>query len=193
MRGSGRRALLALPLLAFVALVAVFAFRVNDGTDRSTVPSALIGKPVPPVTFAALAGDAVSATEAVGPQALRGRVSLVNVFASWCAPCRVEHPVLMALSQMEGLTMVGINYKDRVDAAQRFLDDLGDPYDLKGVDPEGRGGIEWGVYGVPESFLVAPDGTIRARHVGALTQEALDGPFGDTLRALLAMRGAAAT
>lgn len=176
------RALLVLPLLAFLALAGLFAWRVTDGKDRSMVPSPLIGRAVPAETFEAL--DA--AAPGVDPAALTGRVSLVNVFASWCAPCRVEHPLLMQLAGTEGLTLVGVNYKDTPAAAHRFLDELGDPYDLIGVDPEGRGAIEWGVYGVPETFLVGPDGTIRAKHVGPLTPEVLAGDFGRTLSALLA-------
>lgn len=187
MRVRPLRILLALPLVAFVALAAVFAWRVTDGADRSVVPSALIGRTVPEPTFPAL----MTSLPGVEPARLEGQVSLVNVFASWCAPCRVEHPKLMELSEVDGLQVVGLNYKDRVASARRFLDDLGNPYDIVGVDPDGRRSIEWGVYGVPETFLVDAEGVIRAKHVGVLDDEVLAGDFGETLRDLLAEGGAA--
>ncbi|MCF3936043.1 DsbE family thiol:disulfide interchange protein [Acuticoccus sp. M5D2P5] len=189
MRFRATHILLAVPLVAFLGLAAIFALRVTDGADRSVVPSALIGKSAPGSVFPGLGVGA-----GFDPAALAGRVSLVNVFASWCAPCRVEHPLLMDLGEEEGLTIVGINYKDKRASAERFLAELGNPYDAIGVDPDGRNAIEWGVYGVPETFIVGPDGTIRGKHVGPLSREALDGSFGDTLRGLLeANKGAAAS
>jgi len=179
---ASTRILLALPLVTFAALAAVFAFRVTDGADRSVVPSALIGEPIPATTFPAL----WDAQPGISPDALSGRVSLVNVFASWCGPCRVEHPFLMDIAAMPGVQMVGINYKDRVTEARRFLGELGNPYDRIGVDPNGRRAIEWGVYGVPETFIVDASGTSRAKHVGPLGETAMNGAFGDTLRSLLA-------
>jgi len=176
------RLLLAAPLVAFAALAAIFALRVSDGEDRSTVPSALIGEAAPGNAFAPL----IDGMPGIAPEGFAGEVSLVNVFASWCAPCRVEHPLLMEIAETPGVTMVGLNYKDRIPAARAFLEELGNPYDAVGVDPNGRGAIEWGVYGVPETFIVGPDGVIRAKHVGPLTAEALDGRFGETLRTLLA-------
>jgi len=187
MRVSPRRVLLALPLVAFLTLAAVFAWRVTDGEDRMAVPSALIGRTVPAPTFPALS-DALPGVE---PGRFQGSVSIVNVFASWCAPCRVEHPKLMELGEVEGLEVVGINYKDQVIAARRFLEELGNPYDAIGMDPEGRRSMEWGVYGVPETFIVDAEGVIRAKHVGAITDSTLSGEFGDVLRDLLA-EGAAA-
>lgn len=176
------RLVLAAPLVAFAALAAIFALRVSDGEDRSTVPSALIGEPAPQDEFPPL----LDGTPGISPALFAGRVSLVNVFASWCAPCRVEHPLLLELAATPGVETIGLNYKDRIPAARAFLEELGNPYDAVGVDLEGRGAIEWGVYGVPETFIVGPDGTIRAKHVGPLTAEALAGSFGDTLRKLLA-------
>lgn len=183
------RFLLAVPLVVFLALAAVFAFRVTDGADRSVVPSALIGKPAPAGARPPLEPDGAG----FDPAALAGRVTLVNVFASWCAPCRVEHPFLMELAGTPGLHLVGINYKDKTPAARSFLAELGNPYDAIGVDADGRLAIEWGVYGVPETFLVGPDGTIRAKHVGPLSAEALAGPFGEEIRALLGAAGAPAS
>lgn len=175
------RILVALPLIAFLALSAIFLLRLTDNADRSVVPSALIDRPAPDVIFPSLHSVATG----FSPDMLDGRVTLVNVFASWCGPCRVEHPLLMQLSQTPGLRLVGLNYKDRYDDARRFLDDLGDPYDAIGVDDDGRRSIEWGVYGVPESFIVGPDGIVRAKHVGPLDADAMSGAFGDTLRRLL--------
>ncbi|WMS40831.1 DsbE family thiol:disulfide interchange protein [Acuticoccus sp. MNP-M23] len=179
---ASTRVLLALPLVLFLALAAVFAFRVTDGADRTVVPSALIGKTAPDTAFPPLS----DAHPGVASADFAGKVTLVNVFASWCAPCRVEHPYLMELARTPGLQTVGLNYKDRVTAARDFLTELGNPYDAIGVDPDGRRVIEWGVYGVPETYVVGPDGVIRAKHVGPLTEEVLAGAFGDTMRALLA-------
>ena len=178
---ASTRVLLALPLVLFAALAAVFAFRVTDGADRTVVPSALIGKAAPDTRFPPLS----DAHPGVAMADFGGKVTLVNVFASWCAPCRVEHPYLMQLAETPGLRMVGLNYNDRVPAARAFLDELGNPYDAIGIDPDGRRVIEWGVYGVPETYVVGPDGVIRAKHVGPLTRDVLAGPFGDTMRALL--------
>jgi cytochrome c biogenesis protein CcmG/thiol:disulfide interchange protein DsbE len=107
-----------------------------------------------------------------------GRVSVVNVFASWCAPCRDEHPVLTKLAQDPRIRLVGINYKDDAENARRFLGRLGNPYAAVGVDPKGRAAIDWGVYGVPETFVVAGDGTIRYKFVGPLTDEAVTNVLG---------------
>ncbi|MEM8664572.1 MAG: DsbE family thiol:disulfide interchange protein [Pseudomonadota bacterium] len=179
--GLSTRLLLAAPLVAFAALAGVFAFRVTDGADRSVVPSALIDKSVPDARFPALS----DALPGVSPEDLTGQISLVNVFASWCGPCRIEHPLLMEIAQSKDIQMVGLNYKDRVPEANAFLAELGNPYDAIGVDPDGRRVIEWGVYGVPETFIVDASGAIRAKHVGPLTPEVMDGPFGDTLTALM--------
>ena len=178
---KGARLLLALPVVLFAALAVVFAFRVTDGADRSVVPSALIGKAVPSTSFPALSDT----LPGLRPDAMGGNVTLVNVFASWCAPCRVEHPILMAISTNPGISVMGINYKDRVPDAIAFLAELGNPYDMVGFDPDGRSSIEWGVYGVPETFIVDQAGIIRAKHVGPITNDVLNGEFGDTLRALL--------
>ncbi|MEM6848633.1 MAG: DsbE family thiol:disulfide interchange protein [Pseudomonadota bacterium] len=180
-------ALIALPLVVFSALAGVFGVRVLDGADRMVVPSALIGREMPRATFLPLAEQ----MPGFDPAAFTGQPMLVNVFASWCAPCRVEHPLLMDLAKTPGLTVAGINFKDRADGALSFLAELGNPYDAVGVDPDGRKAIEWGVYGVPETFVVGSDGTIRAKHVGPLTEADINGAFGDAMRA--AIREAAAS
>lgn len=164
-----RRLLFALPLAAFAAIAAWFA--VGLTRDPSVLPSALIDRPVPAFTLPALAGvDSPPLTN----ELLSGRVSLVNVFASWCVPCRAEHPLLMRLAREGRVAVVGIAYKDRAADAAGFLRSLGNPYAAIGHDESGRVGIEWGVYGVPETFIVDAAGRIRYRHVGALTPEVLN-------------------
>ena len=182
------RLLLAVPLVLFAALAGVFAVRVGDGQDRAVIPSALIGRDAPATVFAALE----PALPGVDPAAFAGKVTLVNIFASWCGPCRIEHPLLVDLARTPGLTVVGIDYKDKPEDAVRFLSELGNPYAAVGVDPDGRGAIEWGLTGVPESFLVGPEGRVRAKHVGPLSEEALAGSFGTMMTRLLAERGEAA-
>ena len=112
---------------------------------------------------------------------LKGQVTVVNVWASWCAPCREEHPVLMQLARMQGVRLVGINYKDQAENARRFLGALGNPFSAVGADTAGRAAIDWGVYGVPESFIVDANGAIAYKHVGPLTEQALAGPFRQAL------------
>lgn len=164
-----------LPLILFGALVAVFLVRLFSG-DPSKLPSALIGKPVPAFSLPAIEGasqpgfsSADLNTEKLG----KGKLALVNVFASWCAPCHQEHPFLMELAKDRRLTLFGINQKDKAENARRFLGKLGNPYAAVGADSDGRISIEWGVYGVPETFLVSGDGRILFKHVGPLTPEAI--------------------
>jgi cytochrome c biogenesis protein CcmG/thiol:disulfide interchange protein DsbE len=163
------------PLAFFAALSVLFLFRLFAG-DASRVPSALIGRQAPMLTLPPLEGLRIAGAPAPGvaPGDLRnGAVTVLNVFASWCAPCRVEHPFLVemagAAAVREGrIRIVGLNYKDEPDNARRFLGALGNPYSAVGVDRSGRSAIEWGVYGVPETFLVGPDGTVLTKHIGPL-------------------------
>lgn len=168
------RLLFLLPALIFAALALLFVVRLHAG-DPSRLPSALIGRPVPAFALAPLEGLRADGRPVPGlsHEDLKGRVTIVNVWASWCAPCRQEHPVLMDLARTGGARMVGINYKDNPENARRFLGALGNPFAAVGVDPNGRTAIDWGVYGVPETFVVGPDGTIRHKHVGPLTPETL--------------------
>lgn len=164
-----RRWLVLLPFVVFVALAAVFLARLWSGDDISSIPSALIGQPAPATKLPALPG---SGTPGLDPASFAGKVTLVNVFGSWCVPCRDEHPVLMALAQDGRFDIVGLNYKDKPGNAAAFLETLGNPYRAIGMDESGRAGIEWGVYGVPETFVVGRDGTVRYKQVGPVTTEA---------------------
>lgn len=169
-------ALTALPLLVFAGLVALFAVRLGGG-DPSRLPSALIGRPVPSFDLPPLAGlrdrDGRPVAGLASAGLGGGRVSVANVWASWCAPCREEHPILVELAARSDLRLVGIDYKDRAENARRFLGAFGNPYAAVGVDEGGRTAIDLGVYGVPETFVIGPDGTIRYKHVGPVTPETL--------------------
>jgi cytochrome c biogenesis protein CcmG/thiol:disulfide interchange protein DsbE len=153
----------------FLVLAALF-YRGLSG-DPAEVPSVLINKPVPDFTL-----PPVTALNLPGLQTAdlkKGEVTLVNVWASWCVPCRAEHPLLMELAKREDLRVVGINYKDDPENARRFLITLGVPFAAVGSDLDGRASVDWGVYGVPESFLVDGEGVIRLKWIGPLTDEAL--------------------
>jgi cytochrome c biogenesis protein CcmG, thiol:disulfide interchange protein DsbE len=164
--------LMALPLIAFAALAALFWYRLGSG-DPSSIPSALIGRPAPQTALPALQGLTTDGAPVPGldPAVFKGKVSVVNVWASWCVPCHDEAPLLIALSRDKRLQVVGINYKDAPDNARRFLGRYGNPYGIVGVDGNGRAAIEWGVYGVPETFIVGREGTIVYKMVGPVTSE----------------------
>jgi len=168
------RALTLLPVLIFAGLAVLFLVRLFAG-DPSKVPSALIGRPVPAFSLPPLPGLVEAGTPVPGlsGEDLKGRVTVVNVWASWCAPCRQEHPALMELAREPGLRVVGLNYKDQAENARRFLGGLGNPFSAVGTDANGRAAIDWGVYGVPETFVVGPDGRIRHKHIGPLMPEQL--------------------
>ena len=163
-----RRLLFALPLLGFAAVAVWFLYGL--GRDPATIPSALIDKPVPAFRLPPLEA---SGKPALTTEDLRGRVALVNFFASWCAPCRLEHPLLMRLAAERRVALYGVSYKDAAADSRRFLAQLGDPYAAIGWDGDGRVAIDWGVYGVPETFVVDRAGRIRHRHVGPLSEETL--------------------
>jgi cytochrome c biogenesis protein CcmG/thiol:disulfide interchange protein DsbE len=145
-------------------------FAVGLRHDPSIVPSVLIDKPVPDFDLPPLLDD----KPGLATTDLNGQVALVNVFASWCIPCRVEHPLFMHLAEQGEVPVYGINYKDAPADAKRWLAELGDPYARIGADRDGRAGIEWGVYGVPETFVVDGTGTIRFKQVGPLSAEVLE-------------------
>ncbi len=168
-----RRLILLLPALLFAGLALLF-FKGLSG-DPSTLPSALINKPVPVFALPAVAGLGLPG---VGDQDLKaGRVSVVNIWASWCGPCRQEHALLMQLAQRDDITLLGINNKDDPENARRFLGALGQPFSAVGADRDGRVTIDWGGYGVPETFIIDGQGMIRHKHVGPLTAADLTGDF----------------
>jgi cytochrome c biogenesis protein CcmG, thiol:disulfide interchange protein DsbE len=170
-----RRWLVALPLVVFLALAGLFLLRLYGG-DPSKIPSALIGRPAPQTALPALEGLVRDGTQVPGldPSAFRGKVSVVNVWASWCVPCHDEAPLFTQLARDKRLQLVGINYKDTPDNARRFLGRYGNPFGIVGVDGNGRASIEWGVYGVPETFVIGREGTILYKMVGPVTAENLD-------------------
>jgi cytochrome c biogenesis protein CcmG/thiol:disulfide interchange protein DsbE len=168
--GRGRiRFLHLLPVLVFSGLALLFLLRLYAG-DPSRIPSALIGRPVPSFVLEPLPGLAQAGQPVPGlsDADLKGRVTVVNVWASWCGPCRQEHPSLIELAKNPAIRVVGINYKDNPENARRFLGAFGNPFAAVGVDPGGRAALDWGVTGVPETFVVGPDGTILHKHIGPL-------------------------
>lgn len=175
---AGRRRRLiftAIPVAAFGVLAVVLAIGLGSG-DPSRVPSALIGKKVPDFQLAAIEGLNLDGKAVPGLSATtlrEGKVSIVNVWASWCGPCRVEHPYLMQLAARGDVQMTGINYKDSPENARRFLGLHGNPFSIVGADGNGRTAVDWGVYGVPETFVVDGTGTIRYKHVGPISETAL--------------------
>jgi cytochrome c biogenesis protein CcmG/thiol:disulfide interchange protein DsbE len=169
-----RRLLIALlPLIVFAALAAIFLMQLLSGRDASVIPSALIGEESPALDLPALDGLTRDGepVPALTDAAIEGDLTLVNVWASWCVPCRQEHPLLMQLAESGAVKVVGINYKDQPENALRFLGELGNPYEAVGVDASGRTAIDWGVYGVPESYLVDETGTIVYKKVGPFSEE----------------------
>ena len=160
--------LLLSPLAVLVVLVAIFALNMNR--DPSLVRSVLINRPAPDITLPAIAGLGVNGLD---NSMLGGQVTVVNVFASWCVPCRAEHPFLEALRNQTGVRLIGINQKDQPENAVAFLTELGNPYDAVGADSDGRVSIDWGVYGVPETFVVSPAGVITYKHIGPIDAQSL--------------------
>jgi cytochrome c biogenesis protein CcmG, thiol:disulfide interchange protein DsbE len=161
--------LVFLPLIIFAALVALFLFRLGAG-DPSRLPSALIGKPAPALSLPPLDGLSANggAVPGLDPALFKDRVTVVNVWASWCVPCRDEHPFLVKLANDKRVTLAGISYKDARDNALSFLARYGNPFAAVGADTGGRAAIEWGVYGVPETFIVGRDGRIAYKHIGPI-------------------------
>ncbi len=170
-----RRLLVLAPLALFLALALLFVFRLYSG-DPSLIPSALIGHPAPQTPLPPVAGLERDGKPVPGIDAahFKGAVTVVNVWASWCVPCRDEAPLLVKLAQDSRLRVIGINYKDDPDNARRFLGRYGDPYAATGADENGRAAIEWGVYGVPETFVVGKDARIAYKLVGPITADNIE-------------------
>jgi cytochrome c biogenesis protein CcmG/thiol:disulfide interchange protein DsbE len=166
----------ALPFVIFAVLAGLFWYALHTG-DPSRLPSALIGKPVPDFTLVPLDGlkgeDGTAVPGFDAAELATGQPTIVNVFASWCVPCLQEHPLLMALAKEPGVRIYAINYKDDPASARRFLGRYGNPFTRVGTDRSGRTAIDFGVYGVPETYVISGDGKIAHRHVGPLTEEAI--------------------
>jgi cytochrome c biogenesis protein CcmG/thiol:disulfide interchange protein DsbE len=171
--GPQRRSwLMVLPPIVFLSLAVLFWLRLGNG-DPSRIPSALIGHPAPQTSLPPLQGLLSNGAQVPGldPTTFKGKISVVNVWASWCVPCHDEAPLLTELAKDNRLQLIGINYKDAPDNAQRFLGRYGNPFASLGVDGNGRAAIEWGVYGVPETFIVGRDGKIAYKLVGPITPD----------------------
>jgi len=163
------------PLVVFGAIVAVFAFALKTG-DPSKLPSALIGKPAPATVFAPLPELVANGTPVPGfasADLAGGKPTVVNFWASWCVPCAEEQPLLVELQKRTGVALYGVNYKDDPVSARRFLGRFGNPFTAVGIDPTGRGAIEWGVYGMPETFVLNGKGEIVFKHVGPVSPESM--------------------
>jgi cytochrome c biogenesis protein CcmG/thiol:disulfide interchange protein DsbE len=178
-----------LPLALFLALAALFFFRLGSG-DPSKVPSALIGRPAPEINLPAIEGLVRDGRPVPGLTIgdLKGDVTLANVWASWCVPCGDEAPLLLKLSEDRRFKLVGINYKDKPENARRFLGRHGTPFVATGADSNGRASIEWGVYGVPETFIVSRDGRIVYKLVGPITPGNLEAVVKPAIEKALATR-----
>ncbi len=158
----------SLPLLLFASLVVLFIFGLQN--DPSRVPSPLIDKPAPDFNLPTLHDE----NKLIGLQDLQGQVTLINVWASWCAACRIEHPLLVNAAKTEQLAIYGLNYKDQRGDALNWLQQLGDPYIESAFDQTGATGIDYGVYGVPETFILDKQGFIRYKHIGPIEPDQLD-------------------
>lgn len=155
------------PLLLFAVLGVILYFGLSQ--DPRAIPSPLIDKPLPYFSLATLSDP----SRRISSDDLRGRVYLINVWASWCVACRDEHALLIEMANQKIVPLIGLNYKDKREDALKWLAEMGDPYELSVADRDGRIGIELGVYGVPETFLIDRDGVIRLKHIGPLTSEEL--------------------
>jgi cytochrome c biogenesis protein CcmG/thiol:disulfide interchange protein DsbE len=173
-----RRLLFILPLLSFLMLAGYFALSLRPGHDPHELPSALIDKEAPPFQLAGLNGGGIAR------DTLKGQPVLINFFASWCVPCREEHPLLMRLAEQDHVPLYGIDYKDKPEAARDLLHEFGDPYRAIGMDRDGRVGLDFGVYGVPETYVLDGSGHIRKRFVGPLTAARVNQELLPLLKAL---------
>ena len=168
-----------LPLGIFILLVILLGIGLT--MDPKKVPSPLIGKPAPAFTLAQLHQP----SQSFSPQDMLGKVWVLNVWASWCVSCRAEHPVITQLADMQLVDVIGLDYKDEPSDGRRWLEQFGDPYTLSVIDYDGRVGIDWGVYGVPETFVIGKDGLIKYKHIGPVTAESLHNEIVPTIKALL--------
>lgn len=186
--------LILLPLVVFLALALLFMWQMASGTNPNIVPSVLINKPAPQFDLEPLDASFGIRTPEGGTipgfdtESFKGNVSVVNVWASWCPTCRDEHPLLLQMTKDNRFDLIGLAYKDEPANSARFLKNHGNPFDKVGMDISGRVGIDWGVYGAPETFIVDRTGTIRYKHIGALTPESLKSTFLPKLEEIIASK-----
>jgi cytochrome c biogenesis protein CcmG/thiol:disulfide interchange protein DsbE len=185
-----RRMIVFIPLLAFLALAALFMLRLGAG-DPSRLPSVLIGRPAPATNLPPLPGLERDGKAVPGLDSadFKGGVTVLNVWASWCVPCREEAPLLMTLAADRRIRVAGINYKDQADNARRFLGRYGNPFVANGTDGNGRAAIEWGVYGVPETFVIGRDGRIAYKLIGPITPDNFERALKPAIEQTLARTG----
>ncbi len=176
------RLLYLVPAIVFGVIAGYFLWGLVSERDPRVIPSAMIDQPVPEFDLAPIEG--MEGPGLATADLRNGQVTLVNFFASWCLPCRAEHPILIELSERYGVRLVGINYKNEPEDARAWLAELGNPYARIGADTTGRVGIDWGVYGLPETFVIDKQGRIRYRHVGAIDARALEREIRPRIREL---------
>lgn len=171
-----------LPLISFIglALLLFVGVRMNSGKDNSAIPSPLIGKPAPQFALPILNAP----DEIIKTNDLLGQAYLLNVWGSWCPACQIEHPIITELAKSGKIKVLGYNYKDETEAANRWLQQFGNPYDKILVDESGRAALDWGIYGAPETFLIDAKGIVRWKHVGPVTQEIIDQEILPTLESV---------
>jgi cytochrome c biogenesis protein CcmG, thiol:disulfide interchange protein DsbE len=162
-----------LPFAAFVALVVLFAFGLNPNRDIHALPSPLIGKPAPQFALT----DVMDASRTVSNAALTGQIYVLNVWATWCIPCRQEHAELLAIAARHAVPILGLNYRDQRDKAKQWLEQLGNPYTAVAFDSDGRTSIDWGVYGAPETYLVNAKGEVIFKFISPMTEEVWEKEF----------------
>jgi len=162
-----------LPFAAFVGLVVLFAFGLNPSRDIHALPSPLIGKPAPEIALS----DLLDPSRAVSNAALKGQVYVLNVWGTWCVACREEHEALLAISQQHIVPIIGLDWKDQRDRAQQWLQQLGNPYQAVAFDSDGRTGVNWGVYGAPETYLVDQQGRVIYKFISPMTQQVWEREF----------------
>src|ERR1700730_508470 len=162
-----------LPMAAFVALIVLFAFGLDPKRDIHALPSPLIGKPAPEFALT----DVLDASRSVSNATFKGQVYVLNVWASWCLPCRQEHQALLAISQQHVVPIIGLDYMDEREKAKQWLEQLGNPYSAVAYDTDGRTAIDWGVYGAPETYLVASPGRVIFKFISPMTQEVWEKEF----------------
>ena len=174
-RSTLRGTFVLLPLIAFSGLALAFFVELHSGYDENLLPSPLIGKVAPKLELPALSGPLKDGGSVPGISAttMKGKLTLLTFWASWCAPCREEQPLLMQLASDKNFELVGVDYKDQESSAKNFLDEFGNPYAAVGIDRSGDTGIEWGVYGIPETFLISAGGVVLYKHVGPLSKAAI--------------------